>query len=96
MSSQVSLKKLYEVVEKELSAEKSNLEGQLLTIVDSAFSDPKQREAVKSLVRQAMWQGLGSPLFYIFGQYAEKNGEEFYKEYAKRKEPQDINFFPEN
>lgn len=33
----------------------SNLEGQLLTIIDTAFQDKEQRESVKSLVRNTLW-----------------------------------------
>lgn len=32
-----------------------HLEGRFLTIADACFSDLKQREAVKSLIKQALW-----------------------------------------
>lgn len=32
-----------------------NLEGKILTIIDASFTDVKQREAVKSLIRESIW-----------------------------------------
>jgi len=33
----------------------SNLVGQLLTITDASFQDKQQREAVKSLIKNTVW-----------------------------------------
>jgi hypothetical protein len=33
----------------------SNLVGQLLTIADASFQDKQQREAVKSLIKNTVW-----------------------------------------
>jgi hypothetical protein len=34
----------------------SNLEGQILTIIDASFTDQEQRKAVKDLVKQTVWR----------------------------------------
>lgn len=34
----------------------SHLEGELLTIIDAAFADKQQRESIKSLIRNTVWQ----------------------------------------
>lgn len=36
--------------------EVSHLEGELLTILDASFTDKTQRESIKSLVRNTLWQ----------------------------------------
>lgn len=48
----------------------SHLEGELLTIADSAFTDKQQREAFKSLIRTTLWK---------FNSYQEERVEEVFK-----------------
>lgn len=38
----------------------SQVEGRILTIIDASFTDRQQREAVKSLVRVALWDWASS------------------------------------
>ena len=38
----------------------SHIEGRLLTIVDASIFDKEQRNAIKSLVRQAVWEEFRS------------------------------------
>lgn len=45
-----------QVLDWNLSPGPGNLEGKLLTIIDSAIVDREQREAVKSLVRETVWE----------------------------------------
>ena len=48
-----------------------HLEGKLLTIVDASFPDREQREAVKSLVRNAIWDNR-FPMSVIIAQFSRK------------------------
>ena len=53
----MSYSKLYEIYcecNTELSARNSRLIGKILTLADSAFSDPQQRKAFKDIARQIM------------------------------------------
>ena len=50
------------------------LEGRLLTIVDASFTDREQRGAVKSLVRNAIWESSNQTV-EIVNQFASKFGE---------------------
>lgn len=36
----------------------SNIEGKILTVIDASITETKQREAVKSLVRQYVWSNF--------------------------------------
>jgi len=74
MLSKVKPTELYEVLLGFSLESKKNLEGRILTIVDSSFTDKTQREAVKSLVRNALWDmNIAGPIKQIITQYAERN-----------------------
>jgi len=71
------LELLAERVNKDIYEQRSHLLGKVLTIVDSAFTDPEQRKAVKDLVNNAWYQG--SYWNYIGDQFhaiADANGVE--------------------
>lgn len=51
------------------------IEGMMLTIVDASFSDPKQREAVKSLVKRSLWVEAAEMAYKFM--YQRSKGEEF-------------------
>ncbi len=58
------------------AGEISRLEGQMLTIVDAAISDPVQRKAVKDIVRREIWNfGSGWTLGFTTEQW-EKNQQQ--------------------
>ena len=50
----------------------SHLEGRLLTIVEASVVDKTQQDAMKSLVRQAIWDDLLEVNKWIVAQDAEK------------------------
>ena len=64
--------KLLNTLMGEQSRAQRNLEGQMLTIIDASFPDREQREAVKSLVRQAVWSGDRREIPEIICQFSEK------------------------
>lgn len=66
--------KLNEALNSNLYNEQQYLLGVLLTIVDASFPDREQREAVKSLVRQAVWNQKND-FFVIVNQFASKYGK---------------------
>ena len=54
------------IAENELDALLCNLEGKILTIVDSAISEKTQREATKSLVRQSIREIYSNCIDWMF------------------------------
>lgn len=47
------------ITSEKLGAFVSHLQGTILTIIDASYTDREQREAVKSLVRNALWDNTG-------------------------------------
>ena len=58
---------LSERINTDIYEHRKRLLGKVLTIVDSAFTDPEQRKAVKDLIQDAWYQG--SYWNYIAGQF---------------------------
>jgi len=63
------LEQLNRVFQDESYRVTQHLEGKLLTIVDASFPDVQQREAVKSLVRNAIWDNR-FPMSIIIAQFS--------------------------
>ena len=62
-------------------SEFSNLEGRLLTHADASFPDQQQREAVKDLVRQTLWNWFDKKeVAYL------DDGDEIIKKFRKSRE----------
>lgn len=51
----------------------SNIEGRILTVIDASITEPKQKEAVKSLIRQFVWKDFDRVRDWFYGQDI-KNG----------------------
>ena len=67
---QSKLEKLSFDIWESIRDEKNYLLGRVLTIVDSAFTDPEQRKAVKDLVNDAFYSRTFDRDYY-FKQFAE-------------------------
>lgn len=61
---------------------KERLMGQVLTIIDAAFSDPEQRKAVKDLVKQHFYGAELAPISAELTDVAEACGFTLYEEAA--------------
>jgi hypothetical protein len=70
--------KVHEIV----SESKKSFLGRVLTVIDSAISDPQQRKATKDLVNDAFYghDYFRDDISRNFKNYAEATGTEYYKE----------------
>jgi hypothetical protein len=50
----------------------SDLEGKILTVIDASITDQKQREAIKSLLRQYIWGDFDKVRDWFYNQDSEK------------------------
>lgn len=46
----------------------SDIEGKILTVIDASMTEQKQREAVKSLVRQYIWSDFDKVREWFYSQ----------------------------
>lgn len=61
---------------KDLNSFVSHLQGKVLTVVDASVGDKDQKEAIKSLLRSALWEPTSNVYQWIHGQ-KEGNGSSF-------------------
>ena len=59
------------------SEELSRLEGELLTIIDAATEDKERREALKSLIRNTLWDCYNDVLLPVLVDLEAKTGQEW-------------------
>ena len=54
-----------------------HLEGSMLTIVEASVVDPEQRRAVKSIVKDRLWNDIYAELQEWMGEQTDGNGSSF-------------------